>query len=210
MVLSYEYQLPFGPGKKFANVGGPAGKIVGGWSVAGIQQYQSGAPQMIVSGSNILNPYFGPNGFLTRPNVVPGVPKKSNAILLGTWDPNAPGEAGSIFNINAWKDPQLNPATKYSFGNAPRTDGAVRRFGYLNEDFSLIKRTNITERVNIEFRADFLNLFNRTVLGFDPGGDQYGAVIQGTAVDWGTGSFGHVTAQSNFPREIQFGLKINY
>jgi hypothetical protein len=204
LVISYQYELPFGPGKKFAN-SGVASKVVGGWSIAGIQQYQSGPPQAIMTGSNALAPYFGPNGFLMRPNVVPGVEKKSTAILNGTWDPNAAGEAGSVMNINAWTNP---PA--YTFGDAPRTDGAVRRFPYHNEDISIIKRTQITERVNIEFRADFLNIFNRTVFGFDAGGDQYGAVIQGTAINWGTGTFGHVTAQSNFPRELQFGLKINY
>jgi hypothetical protein len=62
----------------------------------------------------------------------------------------------------------------------------------------------------MEFRADFLNIFNRTVFGFDQGGDQYGSVIQGTQISSGPGGFGHVTSQSNFPREIQFGLKINY
>ena len=74
----------------------------------------------------------------------------------------------------------------------------------------MIKRTKITERVNVEFRADFLNLFNRTLFGFDQGGDQYGSILQGNQVSAGLGGFGHVTTRGNFPREIQFGLKINY
>jgi len=60
--------------------------------------------------------------------------------------------------------------------------------------------------VNIEFRADFLNIFNRTLFGFDQGGDQYGSVLQGLT----SGGLGRVGGQANFPREIQFGLKINY
>src|SRR5205807_2216807 len=71
LVLSYSYEPPFGPGKKFANVGGAAGKIVGGWKVAGIQQYQSGAPSMIFTG-NPMWPLEGTNGFIARPNVVAG------------------------------------------------------------------------------------------------------------------------------------------
>ena len=110
-----------------------------------------------------------------------------------------------IYNIKAWTDPQA--ANKYSFGDAPRTDGDVRRFAYLSEDLSIIKRTTITERVNVEFRADFLNIFNRTIFGFDAGGDQYGQILGGNAMAFG---FGRVSAQNNFPREIQFGLKINY
>ena len=210
LVIAYEYQLPFGPGKKFANVGGPAGKVIGGWSLAGVQQYQSGAPQVIITGGNPFGTFVGPLYFLNRPNVVPGVAKKSAAILNGTWDPNAAGAAGAVLNLAAWSDPAASAATKFTIGQAPRTDGAARRFPYYNEDISILKRTNITERVNIEFRADFLNIFNRTLFGFDQGGDQYGSILQGNNIGAGIGGFGHVTTQSNFPREIQFGLKINY
>jgi len=44
LVLSYIYELPVGPNKKFINKGGAVGKIVGGWQVSGIQRYQSGSP----------------------------------------------------------------------------------------------------------------------------------------------------------------------
>jgi len=229
LVLSYEYQLPFGPGKRFANRGGVSGKVVGGWTLAGVQQYQSGAPQGPTEFGNSLWPFIGAKSFLSRPNVVPGVPKKSAAILNGTWDPNAPGGAGNTVNSAAWCNPQSptgtvvngilvpNPgacpgplsaglqAQNFTLGNAPRTDGAIRRFPTYSEDFSIIKRTSVTERVNVEFRADFLNIFNRTLFGFDQGGDQYGNVLQGS-----TSGGARIGSQANFPREIQFGLKIRY
>ncbi len=201
LILSYEYQLPFGPGRHFLKAGGSVGKVVGGWSIAGIQQYQSGRPQMIYTGSNPYDPYFGPNSFVMRPNEVPRVPQKSQEILSGKFDPNR----DSLLNINAWTDPKWG-----TFGNAPRSYGGIRMPAYLNEDITLLKRTPLTERVGIEFRADFLNIFNRTVLGPDQGGDQYDSILQGNALDWGAGSFGHVTSQGNYPREIQFGVKINY
>lgn len=222
LVISYEYQFPFGPGKRFGNVGGLAGRAIGGWSIAGVQQYQAGAPQEVVTGGNLLNPYMGPNSFLMRPNIVPGVTKKSAAILNGTWDPNGVGAAGAVLNLAAWCDPQQAPAAggsgcsggPYTFnqvgGNAPRTDGSIRRFPYYNEDISVLKRTSINERVGVEFRADFLNIFNRTLFGFDQGGDQYGSILQGNNLGGGINSFGHITSQSNFPREIQFGLKLTY
>ena len=199
LTISYQYELPIGRGQQ-----GAANKVLGGWMVAGLHQYTSGAPQMIAS-ANGLDPYFGANSFTNRPNVVPGVNKRSQAYLDGTWDPNASGAAGSVLNLGAWSQP-----APFTFGNGARTDGDARRFPFLSEDISIIKRTMITERVNVEFRADFLNIFNRTVFGFDQGGDQYGSVIQGTQISSGAGGFGHVTSQSNFPREIQFGLKINY
>ena len=241
-MISYEYQLPFGPGKRFGNVGGLAGRAIGGWSIAGVQQYQAGAPQEVVTGGNALNPYMGPNSFLMRPNIVPGVPKKSTAILTGKWDPNGGPlhldgspctktdpcttsnayDSGAVLNLSAWCNPQQAASPggtgcaggPYTFtqlgGNAPRTDGAIRRFPYYNEDISILKRTSINERVGVEFRADFLNIFNRTLFGFDQGGDQYGSILQGNNLGGGLGSFGHITSQSNFPREIQFGLKLTY
>jgi hypothetical protein len=189
LVINYGYDLPFGPGKKFVQGGGTAGKVVGGWKIAGIQQYQSGGPSIIFTG-NPLWPYEGTNGFIGRPNVVPGVEQKSAALLSGDFDPNR----DTMFNPKAWEDP-----APFTFGNGPRTYGGLRRFAYLNEDISLIKRTSVNDRVSVEFRADFLNIFNRTIFGLGTGGDQYGSALN-TLID----------RQSNYPREIQFGLKINY
>jgi hypothetical protein len=187
--------LPFGPGKKFATAGGAVGKVVGGWKIGGIQQYQSGGPSMI-NAANPFWPYGGANLYFIRPNVVPGVPQKSAALLSGHFDPNR----DTMFNPAAWEDP-----APFTFGNGPRTYGGLRQFSYLNEDISIIKVTNVNERVSIEFRVDFLNIFNRTVFGLGTGGDQYGAA-------WNSNRFapGTINSQSNYPREIQFGLKINY
>ena len=43
-VLSYVYELPVGPNKKFLDKKGVVGKIVGGWQISGVQRYQSGSP----------------------------------------------------------------------------------------------------------------------------------------------------------------------
>ena len=196
LVLSYSYEPPFGPGKKFANVGGAAGKIVGGWKVAGIQQYQSGAPSMIFTG-NPMWPLEGTNGFIARPNVVAGLPQKSAALLSGNFDPNR----DTMFNPKAWKDP-----IPWTFGNGPRTYGNLRQFPYFNEDISIIKGTPFNERVRFDLRVDFLNVFNRTVFGLSTGGDQYGSVY----ADALAGGPGRIISQSNYPREIQFGLRISY
>src|SRR3984885_4154869 len=81
VALSYTYELPIGPGKAFLNKGGIVGKAVGGWSVSGIQQYQSGSPIHIeydALGSD--NPFFAAgDGYSFRPNVVPGQPFKNPA-----------------------------------------------------------------------------------------------------------------------------------
>jgi hypothetical protein len=197
LVLSYSYELPFGPGKRLANIGGAAGKVVAGWKIAGIQQYQSGAPGMITAFRNPMWPYDGANAFMSRPNVVPGLPQKSAALRSGHFDPNR----DPVVNPEAWKNP-----APWTFGNGPRTYGNLRRFAYLNEDISMIKRTPVNDRVSIEIRADFLNIFNRTVFGLGTGGDQYGSVLNANS----GAVAGQISSQSNYPREIQFGLRINY
>ena len=89
-------------------------------------------------------------------------------MLSGHFDPNR----DTMFNPEALRTP-----APFTFGNGPRTYGALRRFAYLNEDISLIKRTSVNERISVEFRADFLNIFNRTVFGLGTGGDQYGSSL---------------------------------
>ena len=69
------------PARKCCPVAVPAGKIVGGWKVAGILNYQSGPPQLVGEG-NALAPYEGNNdngdGF-ALPNIVPGQPLRNPA-----------------------------------------------------------------------------------------------------------------------------------
>ena len=60
LVVNWLYELPFGPGKKFATAGGAVGKIVGGWKIGGIQQYQSGGPNAI--SPCLCNPYISVRG----------------------------------------------------------------------------------------------------------------------------------------------------
>lgn len=211
LVVSFSYELPFGPGKKFLPAGGPAGKVVGGWKLAGILNYQSGPPQLVSEG-NALAPYEGNNdngdGF-ALPNIIKGVPLRNPARNNGHFDPTHQ----SLLNPAAFAlspNPTANPGLPYQsyFGDAPPViGGGARRLPYYNEDFSLIKKTMVTERLNVEFRADFLNLFNRTVFGTGTGGDMYGSVLSNQV---GSTSFGQMSEQSNQAREIQFGLKINF
>ena len=48
--LTWIYELPFGRGRQFLNRGGVVNEVLGGWTVTGIQNYQSGDPLYIESG----------------------------------------------------------------------------------------------------------------------------------------------------------------
>lgn len=181
LFLGYTYELPFGPGKRFANGSGPLGKVIGGWGISGIQRYQAGRPLTVTMDDNLYGFIFNKT---KRPNKVgPGVIADRSG-----FDPNK-----QIYLLSSgWADPGA-----LNFGNAGRTDPDVRWFPEYNEDMSLYKDTKIGERVKLRYEALFGNIFNRH---FYCPPDQ----------DWSDSSFGAVSAQCNSPRRIQFALDLSF
>ncbi len=145
IALAYTYELPFGKGRKFLATG-IAGKIIGGWQLAGIHQYQTGKPVQLTV-SNTL-PIF--NGSL-RANVVPGVDM-------------------TLVPVNPLSDPWFNkaaftvPAT-YQLGNAARSYNDLRAPNMYNENVGLVRRIKVAEKVTLMFRGEFTNVLNRVVFG---------------------------------------------
>lgn len=182
MVLSYTYELPFGPGKKFASANAWYSRLVGGWLINGIQRYQSGSP-LNVSVNNTL-PIFSRG---LRPNVVPGA-ALSTQISNGDFNANS----DRIINSAAFQNP-----APFSFGNAAVAYNQLRNFATLGEDFSLIKNTKINERVNVETSAQFINALNR---------HRFTDIATNYTV---TQSFGQATG-SNIGRIITLNLKVKF
>ena len=180
LVASFVYELPFGPGKRFIQKGGAVGKIVGGWQVTGIPRYYSGTP-LTIGGGPSLPLFGGPN----RPNSVVGQDIKRD---LSDFDPTT----DLYLNYNAFSAPA--PFTR---GNlAPRLP-ATRRFATYNEDLSIFKRTTIHEQINLEFRTEFYNAFNRVIFG-------------APSANWNSpAAFGRVSS-AGAGRRIQFMLKLNF
>ena len=191
LVISYLYQLPAGPGKKYLNHG-VASKVLGGWQVGGVQRYQSGTP-------TVLNTYVpsppGTDGAF-RLSLVPGAPilapnhgsfsaSNTNSANSGcTEDANGvftPNSTNNFFNCAAFLEPNASNLVAqrgYVYGNAPLVLGNVRSQHYFNEDFAIQKRTPFYENQAIIFKADIPNAFNRHVFGtLDgwPGDGNFGA-----------------------------------
>jgi hypothetical protein len=51
----------------------------------------------------------------------------------------------------------------FPYAQAQVTTGTIIGPGVNNIDFSVLKNTGITERVTLQFRAEFFNLFNHTL-----------------------------------------------
>jgi len=179
LVISYVLDLPFGRGQKLlGSLSGPADKLLSGWGVNGVYTAQSGFPLRFGTAANLTNSFGGGS----RPNVVAGC------------DPQLSGSAQS--RLNRWFNTSCYalPAA-FTFGTASRVDPKLRAHGINNFDFALFKRTKLTERISLEFRSEFFNLFNRVQFGFP-----------GQAL--GNPQFGIVSSQLNNPRLAQFALRL--
>jgi hypothetical protein len=214
--LSYTYELPFGEKKKWLNQPGVVRHVVSGWSVSGIQQYQSGHPIHIeydAFGSD--NPYFaGGDGYAFRVNVVPGQPLKNPAYNSKCSGPilTATGRQSCQFYVNPAAFTEPAPGT---FGDAPNFFSSLRMPRYSDEDLSVSKRTTLHNGLDVQFQANFFNAFNRTI--FSNGGNAQAFIINGAPPDLtqasiGTSStvFGIMAAQQNAPRIVQFALKFEF
>jgi hypothetical protein len=199
LVLSYVYELPVGPGKRFANTNNPILKqLVGGWRVAGVQNYFSGTPVELTTNQTLSGGY----GALWA-NRVPGVPIVLNS--CGSIDPGDPAKKFYL-NAKAFADP-----APFTLGNI-RALGDVRTCGYLNENISLMKDFGIGERARIHFSADFNNVFNRHIWqGMGTNIDipsQFGTF---GAVGFAGGSgAANVAGGASDPRIIQLQLKVEF
>jgi Carboxypeptidase regulatory-like domain/TonB dependent receptor-like, beta-barrel len=183
LAINYVLDLPIGRGKRFlSDASGVEEKLVGGWGVDGVTVLQRGFPLKITDGNTLLISSLGAGVGTIRPNVVAGC-DKGGSRTTAQW-----------FNTTCFTDPAA-----YTFGNEGRTDATLRQDGIINFDFALFKRTYFTERMNLEFRTEFFNLFNRAQF----------AAPNTTFVNTG-GNFGQVTAIANNPRLIQFGLKFSF
>jgi Carboxypeptidase regulatory-like domain len=175
LVLSYLYELPAGPGKAHFNQG-VASRVLGGWEVGGVQRYQSGTPS--VSGFFGASPPGTDGGW--RLSLLPGVPildpnhgSYNHALPSACQEDQttglfAPASTNNFFNCAAFFDPNASTlVTKrgYVYGNIPLILGNVRSQPYFSEDFSIIKRTVISENHAIIFKVDIPNAFNRHVFG---------------------------------------------
>jgi hypothetical protein len=178
LVISGIYELPFGQGRHWAPGNAALRKIVGGWQVNAIGVMQNGIP-LTVRGAN-------------------------------NFQANRPNSTGVSANLPAsertperWFDTAqfVNPPN-FTFGNVGRTLPDVRHPGTVNWDLSFIKDTYITERFNVQFRAEAFNFLNHTNYGLV--NDNFVAGPDGRNA---SGTFG-VIDSSRDARVIQFGLKL--
>ncbi len=177
-VNSVDYELPLGKGKQFLNQGGLVDAFLGGWHLGGIITFRSGFP-------------FSPQiGFDPSNTGSPGL-QRSNQIGSGHLSNPGPN---LWFNVNDFPVPNCPQGC---FGNARKN--VLEGPGEKTADLSARKFFNLTEQVNLEFRAELFNAFNHAVFSQpDP------------FITDGPGAAGVITSTVIPQRQVQFALKLHF
>jgi hypothetical protein len=168
--ISARYALPFAK----------ASKIFGGWQVNGIATLLTGFPFTPLVGSNRSGD--GDTRNPDRPSLNPAF---SGPILLD--NPN------QWFNPNAFVLPAAG-----TYGNLGR--GTFVGPGLADLDMSLFKTTAVSEKMSLQFRAEFFNVLNHANFN-----SPNTTVFSSGAI---SASAGLITATSTTSRQIQLGLKL--
>jgi hypothetical protein len=190
-VASALWDLPFGRGHALGGDATGAGqKLIEGWQLGGILNLRSGFPFTVGLGFDQVG--NGTNNVQSeRPNMAPGYTYASAV----TGDPN------QYLNPAAFA---LQPAGFY--GDESRN--AFIGPNLKDLDFSVVKRTSISERLKTEFRFEAFNLFNRVNFANPPSTNL--AVFTGANPNGSgsvAGNFAQLTSTATSSRQLQFGFK---
>ena len=176
-VTNFVYQLPLGRGGKFGSQIPVVRDIIADWQVAGIVQFQIGQPIRITQSDN------NPTTAAQRPNLVakPSLPRGERSIT--EW-----------FNTDAF-----TPNSAGALGTSPRFP--LHGPGLNQTDLSLKRTFGLGERLRLDFRADYANVWNHPEFG-NPNGNvgNVGSLNSG---------FGRITGAQD-PRIGQLSLKLAF
>ncbi|HZT29311.1 MAG TPA: TonB-dependent receptor [Bryobacteraceae bacterium] len=180
LTSSLLYELPVGKGKRLlGNAGGAANALVGGWQVGTIFTLQDGFPLTAFCGAGSVQNNDS-SCYPDNVGINPNLPR-------GQQDPS------HFFNLGAFVN--RLPGAGFRYGNSGRN--TIIGPGIIDWDFSTMKKFYVTERTNLEFRAEFFNIPNHPIFanpGLSVGLASYG-VIGGTVVD---------------SRQVQFALRLEF
>ncbi len=176
-VISGFYELPF-----------QKNRLTQGWQVGLINQMQTGNPLNVVTS---ISGFTGTTGLgALRPDIVGPVSTTGSPV---EW----------FSNIASFQVPctSTTDPTTCHFGDLGRN--SMVGPGFLNTDFSVVKNTKLSERVNLQFRAEMFDIFNHPNFGnpnLTVGNSSFGRI---TSTRFPTGDFGS-------SRQIQFALKLQF
>jgi len=188
------YDLPVGNGRAL-NLTGLANAIFGGWTTDGVFYLSSGIP----IASPLVNAPI--SYFNQRPNL--------------TCDPGkgAPHTAAQWFTPNCFSQPEnnnpgVNSLSPFIAGNAPTYLDHVRTMGANDLDLTLSKSFKLGKERDLRLEISSFNVANKPQ--FAPPGVPAEYPLDGNNNPYNSSPFGLITADSNSPRQFQFGSRFTF
>ncbi|MDZ4798898.1 MAG: TonB-dependent receptor plug domain-containing protein [Bryobacteraceae bacterium] len=182
LVVAPSYELPFGANRRFlSNSHWLVKGVVGGWQTVVSTVLQSGDPMSIPGNVYLL-----------------GDPRLENPAWDRLFKTGVIDVNGAVRNVLPGEEPVWAVRPNFTLRTTPIRFGNLRNQWATTVDASLIKNTRIREGWNMQFRIDAFNALNTAVFSSDPN------------LDPTSTNFGRIlrdTGQSNFPRNIQLGLR---
>ncbi|HET8550193.1 MAG TPA: hypothetical protein VFL57_19415, partial [Bryobacteraceae bacterium] len=152
--------------------------LLNGWALNSLVTWQSGFPFSVTAG---------------RDNSLRGV-NRDRADYIGGGDPNlGSGRSHGEMVARFFDTSRFVQNATGTFGNSGRN--ILRGPRYFNTDVGLLKNNRVAEQLNLQFRAEFFNIFNN--VNFNLPGSNLSATAQ----------YGRITSALD-PRILQFGLKL--
>jgi hypothetical protein len=183
---TYVYQFP-----KLSEGNGALRAVVNGWRISGLIQHHTGDALTVTAGSDVSLTGLNQD----RGQRVPGIATYSSASGAGTCT-----TAAHCYNWLAngafVKPTNAGPLTGTGFGNVVK--GSIRGPAYTDWDAAVLRSFPIYRESDLEFRVEYFDLVNHTILG-DP------------ATSLSSATFGQVTSENAAgPRIAQFSLKLKF
>lgn len=166
--FTYVFALPF-----FREQQGFAGRILGGWELAGVTTFESGVPLNVLNGTdadqiggNLDRPVYNPQGMRgVRARIADATSPSSTGyvnpdVVIGT----TAGGANIFQPIDPLQAEYIQAGSaRFPVGNLGRN--TLRSPGINNFDVNVQKRTRLTEKTSLELRTEFFNVFNHPQYG---------------------------------------------
>ena len=208
---NFAYDLPVGVGHRLKPSARWLNRIVSGWNVSSLFTLQSGAPFSILSDRGTVSSAFSSSAKNTAVSTLSNL-QVANSV--GVFFQN-----GKVYAINpnligatgqAAPPDSLTCSPIVSGGFCNPGPGAIGNLGrnafdgpaFFDWDFSVIKQTNLSEKLRIEYRAVLTNFLNHPSFYFGPIGGGVGGE------DINSSTFGVITSTTSSPRTVQMGLRL--
>ena len=191
--IGFVYELPFGPGKAWAQ-SGLASHFLRGWQTNGAFAAYTGTPfNVSASGAELNMPGSSQTADLV---------KSGKVQVIGEIGPNKP-----------WFDPlAFRQPTGVRFGTTGRN--TIRGPGMWNADFSLFRNFRLSERLQMEFKAEAFNLTNTPKFS-NPSANVANMRLNPDGTIQTLNNFSSITStlsglSTPSERQLRFGLRLSF